>query len=585
MFKTCLILYVFSFLASGGLCEKENPIVDTTNGKIEGKLLTTLLEKHEYYGFMGIPYAVPPLKELRFKPPKPIEPWDDILKTNKEKPACAQFNNNIRKEQSFGFYGSEDCLYLDIFTPALDKNNRAVIVFLYNENFVNSYNKTRDYAHDFFIEEDVVVVTISHRLAVFGFLSLEDENYPGNSGLKDVVLALEWVRDNIEIFGGDKDRITLMGSQGGAAFADLLMHSKAKPLFSAIILQSGTSSSTAPLQENLRERAFNLGEILNVSTPSQTQLIKELIEIPPKDLVSRDLHASPKDYFKETQRSVVAFGPIVEKLPDGLITEYPENSLSKIDIPIMLGFNSREGLFGSMQYLIQPVFISYLKKDFPLLLPIRLKFAFHPAKDAFQDAIEELKQYYFNGEISIKKSVPDFITYIGDAIIAYAMDYTARKYANSSSNLYYYHFDYYSSLNENKINILKQSEVQEGTWGAASGDELCYLFRCPSLKEEYLKHDKEMSEERIIQKKMVRIWTNFAKYRNPTPEKDDLLDDLKWPSYTLEKKDYLHIDKQLEIKQDLYKDKFKFWDDFISKWEKEAVDGIIHEPIRKRDEL
>lgn len=450
---------------------------------------------------------------LFLQPPQPIEPWEEILKTTKEKPACAQFNYNVRKEQSFGFYGSEDCLYLDIFTPALDENNRAVIVFLYNENFINSYNKTKDYAPDFFIEEDVIVVTITHRLGVLGFLSLEDDDYPGNSGLKDIVMALEWIRDNIKKFGGDKDRITLLGSQGGAAIADLLLHSNAKHLFSAVILQSGTSWNTAPLQENVRERAFTLGEMMGVDTPSSTQLIKGLIEIPPKDLVAREHHASPKDYFKETQRSVTAFGPIVEKKPDGLITKYPEHNLSKIDIPIMLGFNSREGLYSSMHYLLNPVFISYLKKDFPLLLPIRLNFAFHPAKDGFQDAIDELKKYYFNDEISIYKSVPNFVTYIGDAMIAYAVDYTARKYANISSDLYYYHFDYYSNLNENKNNILKKSEVQEGTWGAATGDELCYIFKCPSLKKEYLKHEESMSDDRVFQKKMIRLWINFAKYR------------------------------------------------------------------------
>lgn len=449
-----------------------------------------------------------------FQPPQPVDPWDETLTTAKEKPACVQYNNDVKKGQPHGMYGVENCLYLDVFTPGIDEKERAVIVLIVNNHFLNSYNKSKDYAPDFFIEEDVIVVTISHRLSAMGFLSLEDELLTGNSGLKDIVKGLEWIRDNIEQFGGDPNRITLMGLQGGAAGIDLLMHSKAKDLFSAAILHSGTSWSSAYLQQNVRERAFRLGELMKVASSSDIKLLKDLQGIPAIDLLSRDLHASPNDYFKDTQQSVIAFGPIVEKQPDGLITKYPEDSTDKIDIPILMGSNSREGMEGMIQYLIEPRYISFLNKDFPLLLPRRLKFRFDPRKDVYDEAAKEITDFYFkNGEIKIK-TVPDLVTYMGDALTGYVVDYTARVYSERSLKpVYYYHFDYISDLNENKKNLMKHSTMQDGTWGAVTGDEMCYLFKCPALLNEYLKLEKNVPEEKIVQKKMIKMWTNFAKYR------------------------------------------------------------------------
>ncbi|XP_035435877.2 juvenile hormone esterase-like [Spodoptera frugiperda] len=582
--KTFLNIISFLLLFNLIQCD-ENPIVETTLGPISGKILRTLIKNVDYFGFMGIPFAAPPVGELRFMAPQPADPWDETLKATREKPACIQFNNDVKKGQELGWYGVEDCLYLDVFTPAIDEESRPVIVFIYNEHFQNSYNKSKDYAPDFFIEEDVIVVTLSHRLSAFGFLSLENDMVPGNAGLKDIVEGLEWVRDNIKQFGGDPDRVTLMGLEGGAAAIDLLIHTKAKDLFQAAILHSGSSWASTYLQEDVRDRAFKLGELVEKTSTNDVQLLKELQNVPAPDLLTKDVHASPDDYFKQTQKSVVAFSPIVEKQPDGLITEYPEDSMEKIDIPIMIGSNSREALEPMMQYLIEPRYITFLRKDFPLLLPRRLRFRFDPIKDVYDDATKDIRDFYFkNGKINLK-SVPDLLTYMGDASVNYVVDYTARLYSERSEKpVYYYYFDYISNLNENKKNLMKYSNTEEGTWGTATGDEMCYLFKCPALADEYLKLEKNVPEEKLVQKKMIKMWTNFVKYGNPTPDNEEDLG-LKWPSYTSEKKEYLHIDKQMQIKQDLNKKRYEFWDQFIDKWGAMAVDGVISESINKKDEL
>nr|XP_026493565.1 esterase FE4-like [Vanessa tameamea] len=559
--------------------------VETTHGRVAGRDFKSIFEEKKYHGFMGIPFAAPPVKDLRFKAPQPMEPWTDVLQATKVKPACVQFNTNFRKGQALGQYGLEDCLYLDIFTPAVDENKRPVVVFLYSERLKNSYNKTKDYAPDFFIEEDLVVVTISHRLAIFGFLSFEDNSLPGNAGLKDIVAALDWISNNINNFGGDPEKVTLLGAQGGAVAVDFLIRSKAKKYFRSAILQSGTSLNPAYLQGNARERFFELANLLEITSSSSSHILKELNEIPVSKLFNVELRASPPDYFKETQRSILSFGPIVEKDADGLITEYPENSYENINIPIMVGYNSREGLTASYKYLAQPHSLKFVEKDFPFLMPLRMKFRFDPLSEMYYDAIDDIKKFYFKeGKVTIK-STSEYVTYVGD-LHSYSMDMTAKMYANISlSPVYYYHFDFYSDLNENKNDLLALSVVEEGTWGAATGDELCYLFRCPSLKDKYAKHKRLESQELIMQKKMIKLWANFVKYGNPTPKNNNPLNEIEWSPYNLKTKEYLLIGNKFEVKKDLWERKFTFWDDFLNKWEKRSHKGVISEIGNKKDEL
>lgn len=391
---------------------------------------------------------------------------------------------------------------------------RPVIVFLYNHHFVSSYNKTKDYSPDFFIEEDIVIVTVEHRLSVMGFLSLEDEIVPGNSGLRDIVAALEWIKKNVAKFGGDPDKITLMGSRGGAAAVDILVHSTAKHLFSAAIIQGGTSLSSIYLQEEVKERAHKLGEVLERASSSNAKLLKELNELPAEDLIMKELQAAPVDYFKENQRGSLSFSPVVEKQPNGLITEYPEDSKDHIDIPIMIGYNSREGLEAAFQYLEEPRYLSFVQKDFPFIIPIRVKYKFDPAQEITYKAVDEIKDYYYVGRVKISH-IPEHVTYLGDVLSAYPIDYTVKMYAGRTSNsLYYYLFDYVSDFNENQNNIIKISTVIDSTYGAAASDELCYLFYCPDLKKNYIKHNQSESEEIIMLRRMVKLWANFAKYRS-----------------------------------------------------------------------
>ena len=236
-------------------------LVSTVGGKVQG------FEKDGVQQFRGIPYAAPPVGARRFKPPAPAVPWDDVLDCTGHRASAAQAVGGM--EAFLGGSGSriptsEDCLYLNVFTPAADDGARPVMLWIHGGAFVSGsgsvpwYNGAR-----LATQGDVVVVTINYRLGAFGFLYLGDvlgDEYAtsGNCGLLDQVAALEWVRDNIAAFGGDPAKVTIFGeSAGGMSVGTLLGTPAAHGLFRGAIAQSGAARTVLPL-DSAREVAAGI---------------------------------------------------------------------------------------------------------------------------------------------------------------------------------------------------------------------------------------------------------------------------------------------------------------------------------------
>ncbi|XP_078051679.1 esterase FE4-like, partial [Augochlora pura] len=180
-------------------------VVNTTLGLVFGGEIE--VESGEIVkAFRGIPYAEPPLGNLRFQDPEPKKPWEGVLNTDKKSCQCKQIVNGE-------IVGSEDCLYLDVYTPK-DKDpnaSYAVIVYLH-DSYSNCLVSGPDYLLD---NRKMVYVCVSYRLSVFGYLSTGDVSAPGNFGLKDQLLALKWVQNNIGAFNGDKNDVTIFGQGSG----------------------------------------------------------------------------------------------------------------------------------------------------------------------------------------------------------------------------------------------------------------------------------------------------------------------------------------------------------------------------------
>ncbi|XP_021116517.1 carboxylesterase 1D-like [Heterocephalus glaber] len=238
------------------------PVVDTVNGKILGKYFSLKGFAQPVSVFLGVPFAKPPLGSLRFAPPQPAVPWDFVKNTTSYPPMCSQdavqgkqlselFTNRMEK---IPLTFSEDCLYLNIYTPANLKKNSSLpgMVWIHGGGLwmggASTYDGLALAAH-----ENVVVVTIQYSLSMGDFYSTGDEHSLGNWGFLDQVAALHWVQDNIANFGGNPDSVTIFGeSAGGSSVSVLMLSPLAKNLFHRAISESGVAFSIDVIRNNIK---------------------------------------------------------------------------------------------------------------------------------------------------------------------------------------------------------------------------------------------------------------------------------------------------------------------------------------------
>jgi para-nitrobenzyl esterase len=220
--------------------ELETVVVDTESGRLAG------LRKGDVLGFRGIPFAKPPVGALRWRMAELCPPWTGVRDATRYSFVCPQAVSQL---ESFtgGMMGvqSEDCLYLNVWTPGCDGTKRPVMVWIHGGAFVLGAGSQSTYNGGLLAARDVVIVTVNYRMGAFGFLNLNDATNgrapgTGAEGLGDQVLALEWVKRNIAAFGGDPKNVTIFGeSAGGMSVSALLATPSAQGLFHKAIPQSG----------------------------------------------------------------------------------------------------------------------------------------------------------------------------------------------------------------------------------------------------------------------------------------------------------------------------------------------------------
>ncbi len=237
---------------------KSDPdIVNTSYGPVKG------IKENGIHAFKGIRYAAPPIGKLRFKPPVPLQPWNEPV-------TAYEFGNRAMQGPGFGGpdenaqKADEDCLFLNIWTPETDSRKRPVMVWLHGGGFSSgSGADTFCDGHNLSQKGDLVIVTVNHRLNVFGFLQLSDAWGPeyassGQAGMLDIIMSLKWVKQNIIKFGGDPQNVTIFGESGGGRKVAMLMAMEsAKGLFHKAIIQSGSG-----LDAPSRDKAVKLGQQL-----------------------------------------------------------------------------------------------------------------------------------------------------------------------------------------------------------------------------------------------------------------------------------------------------------------------------------
>lgn len=248
-------------------------IVEIDDGKIEGTIFMTR-SGQSFNAFMRIPFAEPPLRELRFQPPRANKPWSGTLLGTTYGPICMQ-NSSLNMH--------EDCLQLNVFTknlPLKDNTMLKPVIIYYHGGAWEAGSGV--YASPILLmDRDILLVTTNYRLGAFGFLATGTSDAVGNAGLKDQVLALKWVKKNIIKFGGDPDRITIAGYSAGAqSVAALVVSPMSRGTFNGAIAMSGSITWQKKLETNQLGVAEKLAEKLNCTKstiPSMVKCLKEVI--------------------------------------------------------------------------------------------------------------------------------------------------------------------------------------------------------------------------------------------------------------------------------------------------------------------
>ena len=333
---------VLSVLAAGftsawaAKVDSENPVVQTTAGKVRGVALGA--SQGRVKAFKGIPYGASTDGAGRFMPPSKPQPWTGVRDALELAPASPQTPTNLIPEsmaqQPKGDYsGTEDCLHLNVWTPAPDRGKRPVMVWFHGGGYsAGSANWEMYNGANLSAKQDVVVVTVNHRLNVFGYLYLADlggEKYPNasNVGMLDTIAALEWVRDNITAFGGDPGNVTIFGQSGGGGKVSTLMGMPAaKGLFHRAIAMSGSNVSGIS-----RDRANKGVEAFLASLQLKSNQVDQLRKLPVADLLKA---------MRATRG--LNLGPVVDgrTLPAGPFD--PTASEVSASVPMMIGSTETE---------------------------------------------------------------------------------------------------------------------------------------------------------------------------------------------------------------------------------------------------
>lgn len=213
-------------------------LVNTKLGTIKGN------EREDGYEFLGVPYAVPPIGELRLLPPQPLKAWEGVLDCTRFGPAAPQIRVTEIKMLEDDEEISEDCLCINIYTPGVDDKKRPVMVYIHAGAFQKGSGHV-GFNSFVYMEKDIVTITVNYRLGALGFLDFSEylgEKYreSGNNGILDIIQSLRWVKDNIMYFGGDPDNVTLFGQSAGAKIImSMTLMEQSKGLFHKIFAASG----------------------------------------------------------------------------------------------------------------------------------------------------------------------------------------------------------------------------------------------------------------------------------------------------------------------------------------------------------
>ncbi len=469
MFKKLFLTFsAFALLLSS--CKEQTPgLVKVDGGWIQG----TVTEDLTIY--KGIPFAAPPVGELRWKAPQPVIPWDGVLETTEY--AASPIQGGAQNT-------SEDCLYLNVWSPAKSaKEKLPVLVWIYGGGFAGGSTSYNDGAA--LARNGVILVSIAYRVGNMGFfahpeLSKESpDGVSGNYGILDQIAALQWIQDNISAFGGDPDKVTVFGeSAGGISVSMLCASPLAKGLFRGAISQSG--GSFGPYREHNYP-----GENMCTLAVAEERGVELAMSLDAESL--SQLRSLPPRSFDTGFRMAGGAWPVVDGyvIPDDQFKLYEAGKYN--DVAILVGYNSDEGAsFGASGDPKQHI---------------------ASVRERYGEYADRLLEAYPVAENSVPKSARDLTR---DAAFGWHTWSWARLQSeNGKSPVYLYYFDQHPEY---------PADSPRHGYGSPHGQDVDFVFQ--SVKPV---NDSDLELSRI----MGLYWTNFAKNLDPNGEGLP-----EWPRFT-----------------------------------------------------
>lgn len=414
--------------------------------------------------------------------------------------------------------------------------------------------------------EDVIVVVINYRLHALGFLSLPSVGISGNAGLKDQQMGLQWVHENISNFNGDPDNICLFGESAGAACAHLhVLNEKSKKFIKSAILQSSYALCDWLFQKDGPGKARRLAKMLGANSNSDEDFVKALMKATSQQLYDNSAKTCEPN-ADELRRSLpFILKPVIEnESDDSFITMSPAELMKKqkIDIPMILGLNNGDGMTMGNYYRNNK--LPSFDNDYVRLLPLSLNV--DPFSHEALAVAKSVKEFYFGDKHINEETISQFVEFMTDFHFTIPQTMSNELHARHCQpgfKQYVYEFCYDGELNAFK-KLLKMSNVH----GACHFDELFYLFDAKILGMEVAENSPAWN----MRTTMCKLWTNFAKYHDPTPDHHNPLP-IKWnpvgPADESSKKfevDYLMIDEKSEMKKNIYQNRMDFWRSLYEKY-------------------
>jgi para-nitrobenzyl esterase len=480
--------------------------VKTAQGKIHGKTIND----GKVRAFLGLPYAAPPVGDLRWKAPVPAAKWKGTREAAAYGAHCYQ--GHVFDDMVFQDSGeNEDCLYLNVYVPANAKNSSRLPVMFWIHGGGYSGGSASEPRHngDFLPLKGVVLVTINYRLGVFGFLATTDlakeaGGTAGNYGLMDMVAALHWVHDNIAQFGGDAGNVTIFGeSAGSSAVSTLMAAAPAQGLFQKVIGESGA--------------ALGLGNPSDPSTADREQKEQAWVEsLGAKSLADLRAMSSADVLAGATKKGNPRFPTVVDGkfLTEPIADTYAAGR--QAHVPLLAGWNRDEN--------------SAMAKD------VTAEKWKDTAATDFGDHAEEFLSFY--PADTDEEAVRSAIDYGSDSFIAFSTwRWIDAQVKTGGAPVYRYHFE----------QPAPPSKFHPGSF-AFHSDDIEYVFGTLDTRPAAV----WQPENRKLSDEMMSYWTNFAKTGDPNGSGL-----VQWPRFDKDS-GVVHLDNEVTAAPDTLHARYEF---------------------------